>query len=123
MNENDRQFEDFLREFKPRRPRALPDDRAIGLHPRRLAAAAVLVVSLGSMAWFAFNNKRPATPHLSSGHLTHRQGGQPKLTLIQWTRLAEQDPKALEANLNEASRKSLPGFNDPNSSLHILAKP
>jgi hypothetical protein len=123
MNENDRQFEDFLREFKPRRPRALPDDRAIGLHPRRLAAAAVLVVSLGSMSWFAFKNKRPTTPQLSSDQLTYRQGGPPKLTLIQWTRLAEQDPKALETTLDEASRKSLPGFNDPNSSLRVLAKP
>jgi hypothetical protein len=123
MNENDRQFEEFLREFKPRQPRALPDDRAIGLHPRRLAAAAVLIVSLGSMAWLAFNNTRQATPQLSSDQLTHRQGDPSKLTLMQWTRLAEEDPKALEANLNEASRKSLPGFNDPNSSLRILAKP
>lgn len=123
MNENDRQFEDFLREFIPLRPRALPDDLAIGLHPRRLAAAAVLVVSLGSMAWFVFNNKRPATLQLVSDQFTHRQGNPPKLTLVQWTRLAEQDPKALEATLNEASRKSLPGFNDPNSSLHLLAKP
>jgi hypothetical protein len=123
MNENDRQLEDFLREFKPRRPRALPDDRAIGLLPRRLAAAALLVVSLGGMFWFAFNNKRPTSPQLSPDQLAHRQGDSPKLTLIQWTRLAEQDPKALEANLNAASRKSLPGFNDPNSSLRVLAKP
>jgi hypothetical protein len=123
MNENDRQFEDFLREFKPRRPRALPEGGAIGLLPRRLAAAAVLVVSLGSMAWFAFNNKRATTSQLSSDQLTHRQSDPPKLTLIQWTHLAEQDPKALEANLNEASRRSLPGFNDPNSSLRVLAKP
>jgi hypothetical protein len=123
MNENDRQFEDFLREFKPHRPRALPDDRAIGLHSRRLAAAAVLGVSLGSMLWFAFNNKRPETARLNSDQLTHHQDDPPKLTLSQWTRLAEQDPKALEVNLNEASRRSLPGFNDPNSSLHVLAKP
>jgi hypothetical protein len=123
VNEDDRQFEDFLREFKPHRPRALPGDRAIGLHPRRLAAAAVLVVSLGSMAWFAFQNKRPATPQLSSDQATHRRDDQLRLTLIQWTRLAEQDPNALETNLNEASRKSLPGFNAPNSSLRVLAKP
>jgi len=123
MNENNREFEDFLREFKPRRPRVLRSELTIGLHPRRLAAAVVLAVSLGTMAWFVFNNRRPATPQLSSDQLKHRQDDQPKLTLIQWTRLAEQDPKALEANLNEASRKSLPGFDDPNSSLRVLAKP
>jgi hypothetical protein len=123
MNENDRQFEDFLREFKPRRPRALPAGRARRLHPRRLAAAAFLVVSLGSLSWFAFRNKHLAKLRLSSDQLTHRQGDQRKLTLIEWTRLAEQDPKALEVNLNEASRKSLPSFNDPNSSLRVLAKP
>lgn len=123
MNENDRQFEDFLREFKPRRPRALQGDLTIGLLPRRLAAAAVLIVSCGSITWFALNNKRPAAPQLAIDQLTHRLNDQPNLTLIQWTRLAEQDPKALEANLNKASRKSLPGFNAPNSSLHVLAKP
>jgi len=123
MNENDRQFEDFLREFKPRRPRALPDDRLIGLHVRRLAAAAVLVVSIGSMFWVALSHKRPATQQPSSDRLAHRQDDPRKLTLIQWTRLAERDAKALEVNLNEASRRSLPGFNDPNSLLRVLAKP
>jgi|SRR5271163_1226008 len=123
MNENDRQFEDFLREFKPRRPRALPGDRSIELHSRRLAAAAVLVVSLGSVVWFAFNNKRLATAQRSSDHLAQRQGDQPKLTLIQWTRLAEENPRAFDAQLSEASRKSLPGFNEANSSLRALAKP
>jgi hypothetical protein len=123
MNENDRQFEDFLRDFKPRRPPALQGDLTIGLLPRRLAAAAVLIVSCVSMTWFALNNKRSTAPQLAADQLTHRQNDQPNLTLIQWTRLAEQDPKALEASLNEASRKSLPGFNDPDSLLRVLAKP
>ena len=123
MNDNDPQFENFLRGFEPRRPRVLPSDSGSELQWRRLAAAAVLAVSLGSVAWFAFRSKREAIAPPSVERLARRQDDWPKLTLIQLTRLAEKDPRALDAELNEASRKSLPDFNEANSSLRALAKP
>jgi hypothetical protein len=122
MNDNDPRFENFLREFQPRSPRTLPSGSVNDLQLRRLAAAAVLAISLGGMGWLAFRNKRPAMAPPSTD-LIRREEEWRKFTLIQWTRLAEEDPRALDANLNEASRKSLPGFNEANSSLRALAKP
>lgn len=123
MNEPDGKFENFLREFKPRRPRALPSDSARELWTRRLAAAAVLAISLGGVTWFAFSNKRSASVSQLPAAPTQDQDEWRQLSLIQWTRLAEQDPGALEVKLNEASRKSLPAFSEANSSLRALAKP
>ena len=40
MNDDDRKFEAFLREFEPRRPRPLPVADVHGVPGRRLAAAA-----------------------------------------------------------------------------------
>jgi hypothetical protein len=122
MSDNDPGFENFLREFQPRQPRALPGGSVHSLQWRRLAAAAVLVISFGSLAWFAVRNNRTheAPPSID---LTRHEEQWRKFTLIQWTHLAEKDPRALDAQLNEASRKSLPGFNEANSSLRALAKP
>lgn len=123
MNAPDSKFENFLREFKPWRPRALPSDSARELQRRRLAAAAVLAISLGGVTWFAFSNKRSASVSHLPAAPTQGQDEWRQFSLIQWTRLAEQDPRALEVKLNEASRKSLPAFSEANSSLRALAKP
>jgi hypothetical protein len=122
MSDNDPGFENFLREFQPRQPRALPDGSVPRLPWRRLAAAAVLVISFGSLAWFPFRKNRIEEAPRSIDLTRHEEEWR-KFTLIQWTRLAEEDPRALDAQLNEASRKSLPGFNEANSSLRALAKP
>ena len=122
MNEHDHKFENYLREFTPRRPRALPSSAVNDLQWRRLAAAAVLAISVGSMAWFALHNERQSSAPPSK-ELSRRDEGWRKFTLIQWTHLADEDPRALDANLDEASRESLPSFNKANSSLRALAKP
>jgi hypothetical protein len=123
MNENDPRFENYLREFEPRRPRAISSGSSSERQWRRLAAAAVLTISFGSMAWFAFHNKRQTTAPQYTDQLTHRDDDWRKVSLIQWTRLAEEDSKALDAKLSEVSRKSLPSFDQANSSLRALAKP
>jgi hypothetical protein len=123
MNEHDHEFENYLREFTPRRPRALPSHSVGSLQVRRLAAAAILAISLSSVVWVAFSNKRSSSVPQLTDERTRQQQDWLQLSLIQWTRLAEQDPRALDAELNEASRKSLPAFNEANSSLHALAKP
>lgn len=123
MNEEEQRFENFLREFEPRRPRALPADSEGTLQWRRVAAAAVLTVSLGSFAWFTFRTKHPVAESPSAAELTQRGDAWQKLTLTRWTRLAEEDPKEFDIKLNEASRKSLPSFNESNSLLRVLAKP
>ena len=122
MNNNDPGFENFLREFEPLRPRALPGGSVSNLQWRRFAAAAVLVLSLGSVTWFGFHNNRPTTAPPSTDQ-TQREEEWRKFSLIQWTRLAEEDPRGFDAELNEASRESLPGFHEVNSSLRALAKP
>jgi hypothetical protein len=123
MNENDPRFENYLREFEPRRPRAISSGPASDLQWRRLAAAAALTISLGSLAWFALHNKRKVTAPQYTKQLTQRDDDWRKVSLIQWTRLAEEDSRALDAELSEVSRKSLPSFDQANSSLRALAKP
>src|SRR5271156_3680463 len=100
MNDNDPGFENFLREFQPRQPRALPGGSVNSLQWRRLAAAAVLVISFGSVAWFAFRNSRmqDAAPSMD---LTRHDEEWRKFTLIQWTRLDEEDPRALDAHFHK----------------------
>ena len=58
MNASDHKLENFLQEFTPRRPRALPGDSLRALPARRFAAAAILVISLGGITWFAFSSQR-----------------------------------------------------------------
>ncbi|MGC2505663.1 MAG: hypothetical protein WA369_03315, partial [Candidatus Acidiferrales bacterium] len=57
----DEQLENFLREFQPRRPRALPRDRHVW--PRRfVAAAAVIAIFLGGSLWLVL--KKAARPRV-----------------------------------------------------------
>ena len=127
MEEHDEQFEDFLREFAPRRPRALP---AVGAAApakwRRLAAAAAIAVAIGSSTWFVL---RKPSPHQADRRLAPPvpseqvagSAAQP-LALLPLTRLALTDPDRLDAELATASRTVLPDLRRSDSTLRVLAK-
>ena len=112
MGNDDRKFEEYLAEFEPRKPRALPLEavsKQVWL--RRFAAAAAIVISLGASMWFARKKHK-----LDGGEVVARssmsapeaKSQAPSLALVPLTQLALQDPEQLDAQLTAASQTVLP---------------
>jgi len=133
MDKRDQQFENFLREFTPAQPRALPEQpetlhelrRLAFVWQRRLAAAAGIAIAAAGSLWFV--SRRPEssqakvlqpTPEQARIHKPH-SGIHATLML---TKLAVEDPAQFETVLTAASQNILPRFDGPNSSLRVLAK-
>ena len=126
MDHDDEQFENYLREFQPRPPRALPDMFTEGeMQWRRLAAAAAITIALVTSAWFAV--ERPAA---KQDQVVERKASAERateaafvrLSIVPLTELAIDDPGRFDAALNTASRRVLPDFRGGDSTLRVLAK-
>ena len=125
MRRKNEQFESYLREFQPRQPRALPSQTESAPELwRRLAAAAVVTIAVGTSLWFA---KRPSdrpkleivtksklAPQANTAHVS--------LSLLPLTQLAVTDPALLDSRLAAASRRVLPDFRSEESTLRVLSK-
>ena len=124
MTDHDEQFENFLREFAPVKPRALPEVSNRWGNCRRFAAAAVLLLGCTLAARFAWNG-RPSTSTVeratppAPAPVEARPG---QASLISWTQLALRDPQRLDQELAAQSRRLLPRFDQPESTLRVLAK-
>jgi hypothetical protein len=113
MTDNNTQFENYLREFQPRRPRALPILRAYWTN--RLAAAAALLLATSASLYLA--TRQPiAKPNVSVAIRNAR----PSLVVL--TRLATDDPAQLDSLLNSQAQSQFPRLQQENSSLRVLAK-
>lgn len=127
MAGNDEQFENYLREFEPRRPRALPAQswgKPEQWRLRRLAAAAALVIAMGSALWLAVRQHRQGASNLA---ITMAPISEPKpatahLSLSQLNQMALGDPALLDEELAKDSREVLPDFRSEGSTLRVLAK-
>jgi hypothetical protein len=130
MDRRDDQFENFLREFKPRRPRALPDAHAsapatLSTSTCRLAAAAVITAALGASLWFLSQNSAQD----EAGVIAKNEVSAPVApiagqVLSAWTltRLVLEDPTRLDAALASSRGSHLPRFDREGSILRVLAK-
>ena len=126
MENNDREFEKYLREFQPRRPRALPEEVIPKtVWTRRLAAAAAVMMAVGASLWLV--GKKPAGQR--AGSMTRNrpvaaveQSPRRAPSLLVLTRLAVENPSDLDATLEAAQENSLPRFDRKDSALRILAK-
>jgi hypothetical protein len=125
--ENDVQkFEEFLSEFQPRRPRALPD-RLVPktTWTRRLAAAAVVTLALGASLWIVRGKRGSGEGQIVSVKAVAVPDRIPmaqELPVIALTQMALHDPEQFDAALAEASRRMLPDFRGRDSTLRVLAK-
>jgi hypothetical protein len=123
MNQEDHNFENYLREFKPRQPRALPEITVSRQwHWQRLAAAAVIVVACGSAIWFT--NERHEQSSLQ-GLQQRVPSASPAIRAQSYAalqRLALEDPARFDAALSAASQNILPRFDKQDSTLRVLAK-
>jgi hypothetical protein len=135
MKQPDHDLENYLREFQPRQPRALPEipQHKIWQWPR-LAAAAILAIACGTATWFAVSRypspyrespaqtfQEPANS-LEFPAVTEKSAVSHIYTRAELQRLALEDPAKFDAALFAAAANSLPRFTEPNSLLSILAK-
>jgi hypothetical protein len=126
MKDYDEQFENFLREFQPRRPRALLAAFAVkSIWQRRLYAAAVMAVTIGFSLWFLRQGSPSHKDLTAAGNtqvLPDARLAPETLSIFPLTQLALEDPARLDTVLTEASRKVLPSFQGRESTLRVLAK-
>lgn len=122
MNRDDERFENYLREFVPRPPASSPFAGTGAPSWRRFAAAAAIVIAVGTSVWFG-QHKRPETPLDQTAKLAPGAQGavRGQVTLGQLGRLAN-DPDELDTALANASREELPDFRESASALRVLTK-
>jgi len=123
MNHEDQNFEEFLRGFEPHRPRPLPTIASAGFPWRRFVAAAVLVAMAGGLTWIAIA-RRTRKPG-DRPNLVERRAGEPTATQIspmELTRIALDDSKKFDSQMDELAPQTLPCCEGPRSSLAPLAK-
>jgi len=119
MDGNDEQFENYLREFEPRKPRALEPKRQSAPDSwRRLAAAAAMMIALGTSLRLVLHS--PGWQGLQT--VTTAKPVRVRLSIVPLTKLAATDPAQLDAELAAASRQVLPDFRGEKSTLRVLAK-
>jgi hypothetical protein len=127
MNDEDqREFEAFLREFEPRRPRPLPLGDRAWHHWPRLAAAAVLILVAGAASlWIGLRHFAPengggqkATAKIP-GILTNQS---PPISTLALTRAALDGSPEFDKEMDSMARRDLPSFNCKESMLRVLAK-
>src|SRR4029077_17152724 len=101
------EFESRLREFRPRRPAAIPDTRLQLLRgPIWVATAAGIAAVMLIASWL----RTPAPPPVANNVATSL------------TELALENPAAFDAALTEMSRTSLPDVTAPGGALERLAR-
>jgi hypothetical protein len=121
MPGNDEQFENYLREFEPRRPRALkPKRQPVPDSRRRLAAAAAVTIALGTSLWLVLHS--PRRQRFQTMAVGRSEPVRVPLSIFPLTKLAATDPARLDAELTAASRQVLPDFRGDQSTLRVLAK-
>ena|SRR5256885_6120946 len=123
MQENER-FENYLREFEPRRPKPLPSSIDSRFEWRRFAAAAGVFVVLVASVWIGFQERQPrlAVRVVSRPESFTEGSSLVRPSVLRLTHMAVEDPLKLDAELAEESRRILPDFRSEESTLRVLAK-
>ncbi len=127
---DDKKFEEYLNEFRPREPQALTASDA-GSWQRwgaRVAVAAVLVLIAGAtLIWMSQHVRRRISARVSQPEravAAPRQNATrdiaSEVSLGRLDMLSNRDPAQLDQALAEASRNLLPHVDRPDSTLHSL---
>ena len=123
MDEHDKAFESYLRQFEPRRPGALtPGQTAPFFRLRRLAAAAIVVMFIGASIWLVQQKPMPTGGGGDTAQLNAPEPPVSVLPMMPLTQLALENPARLDATLSQASRSMLPDFQAAHSTLRVLAE-
>ena len=122
---DDERFEDYLREFTPRAPGALPGGEGLaGGRWRRLAAAAAVLLAIGASVWIGWRRSPQKAIDSTVENSPEVQGksAAARVSLGQLNQIALKRPGQLDAQLAEDSREVLPDFQGEGSTLRVLAK-
>jgi hypothetical protein len=122
MQEDNKELERYLNEFRPRAVRPL-ELRPVAhmVWPRRLAAAAVVLLAAGAWLWYA---GRGTKLEQETTKITTQKGSPVvdwKANTIVLTKMALEDPKRFEEQLDEESRRVLPDLRGQHSTLGVFA--
>ena len=125
MENDEKQFEKYLAEFQPRRPRALPTLIRSTPAIARAAAAAIVVLTLGTSLWLFWRNPTSRRPAVTVSQQPTAPPGkdfrQTQSTMV-LTRLALESPSRRDGELNAVQERGLPRFDRQNSVLRLLAR-
>ena len=125
----DEHFENYLREFEPRKSRAVPIElvekqvgkRFDGL--KRLAAAAAIVLICGTSLWKGLRQRANApVAQAKTFAMAEADAVERRNTYFELTKAALEDPGKFDVALERESRNGLPKFSSPESALRVLAK-
>jgi hypothetical protein len=125
MSEDNLKFETFLRGFEPRRPEPLPPAATAWHESRWLAAAAVALAVLGGLTWAELGGiRRRGAERLSGVDLNSRSTTRtvPALSSVALTRMALEDGKQFDIQMNEMAQSTLPRCDRTSSGLRLLAE-
>jgi len=123
MNHEDQNLEEFLRGFEPHRPRPLPTIASESFQRRRFVAAAVLVAIAGGLTWVAIARRpRKPTDRPTLVERRSREAPASQIAPLELTRIALDDSKKLDFEMDELAPQTLQCCEGPNSSLAPLAK-
>ena len=122
---DDERFEDFLRQFRPRRPRALtiPEEKVAWMRRPWAFAASVLLVA-GAAAWavYSFQNRFSDDHSRIVGQAQPRQADLTRTVAVgRLTRLMLEDPAKADAELDKVSSQLLPDVRRSKGALGALA--
>jgi hypothetical protein len=121
--DRNKDIEQYLREFQPRAVRQLELERTVSrMDWRRLAAAAVVLLALGTCIWFTRVTATKVHERPQQQGAQDDQNQQRELNTLQLTRLALDDEGKFDELLVEQSRRILPDMRGERSTLRVLAK-
>ena len=124
MPTDDNDLEKYLGEFQPRAVRPLETSWPTRMAwMRRLAAAALLLLSVGGGLWYARHERnvpRAEVKLATVGIEVHVE--ERRINPILLTKLALDDPKRFDEQLEAESRHVLPDLQGQQSTLRVLAK-
>ena len=121
---DDNELERYLSEFRPRavQPLQLPR-RAANAWITRLAFAAVVLVCAGAGLWYARQSKSTSSAAVNPAtEAIETPAAMVRPNRFSLTKLALEDERRFEAQLDAESRHVLPGFQGNQSSLRVFAK-
>ncbi|MGP0019349.1 MAG: hypothetical protein ACLPHP_12320 [Candidatus Sulfotelmatobacter sp.] len=121
---DDDEVERYLGEFRPRsvRPLELPRPAAKAWM-RRLAFAAAVLLCVGGGLWYGRHNVAAPTPSENPPTAqVENPAGTARPNPFALTKLALEDDRQFEAQLDADSRLVLPSFQGEQSSLRVFAK-
>jgi hypothetical protein len=123
MNDDEHEFEEYLRGFKPVLPPPLPLTARRSYGPRRIAAAAVAAAVVGVLSWLAIARQPKRARDLDPR--AEKSSGVVSVAAISartLTRIALEDQRLFDARMDRNAPVVMPCCQGPQSSLAALAK-